>query len=47
MVKTLSTVLVAATVVALAAQTRVNPTDPQPTCNMCPGYYVPDRKSVV
>ena len=23
------------------AQTRINPTDPQPTCNMCPGYYVP------
>jgi mannose-6-phosphate isomerase-like protein (cupin superfamily) len=26
---------------ALAAQTKVNPTDPQPTCNMCPGTYVP------
>jgi mannose-6-phosphate isomerase-like protein (cupin superfamily) len=26
---------------ALVAQTRINPTDPQPTCNMCPGYYVP------
>ena len=25
----------------LAAQARVNPTDPQPTCNMCPGYYIP------
>ena len=25
----------------LLAQTRINPTDPQPTCNMCPGYYVP------
>jgi mannose-6-phosphate isomerase-like protein (cupin superfamily) len=23
------------------AQTRINPTDPQPTCNMCPGYYIP------
>ena len=35
--------LVAATaiVAAAAAQTRINPTDPQPTCNMCPGYYVP------
>jgi len=27
--------------VAVYAQTRINPTDPQPTCNMCPGYYVP------
>ncbi|MEQ1581539.1 MAG: hypothetical protein ABL964_13180 [Steroidobacteraceae bacterium] len=26
---------------AASAQTRVNPTDPQPTCNMCPGYYIP------
>ena len=35
--------LVAATVIvaAVAAQTRINPTDPQPTCNMCPGYYIP------
>src|SRR5215467_5429577 len=33
--------VVASAVVALAAQTRVNPTDPQPTCNMCPGHYVP------
>jgi mannose-6-phosphate isomerase-like protein (cupin superfamily) len=23
------------------AQDRVNPTDPQPTCSNCPGYYVP------
>jgi mannose-6-phosphate isomerase-like protein (cupin superfamily) len=30
-----------AIVAAVAAQTRINPTDPQPTCNMCPGYYVP------
>ena len=28
-------------VAALVAQTRINPTDPQPTCNMCPGYYIP------
>jgi mannose-6-phosphate isomerase-like protein (cupin superfamily) len=36
------TLLVAASAVAvLAAQTRINPTDPQPTCSMCPGYYVP------
>src|SRR5262245_2289668 len=26
---------------ALLAQTKINPTDPQPTCNMCPGYYIP------
>ena len=32
----------AASVVAvLAAQAKINPTDPQPTCNMCPGYYIP------
>jgi mannose-6-phosphate isomerase-like protein (cupin superfamily) len=28
-------------VAALAAQTKVNATDPQPSCNMCPGTYVP------
>ena len=26
---------------ALAAQTKINPTDPQPTCNMCPGTFIP------
>ena len=26
---------------ALSAQAKVNPTDPQPTCNMCPGTYIP------
>jgi mannose-6-phosphate isomerase-like protein (cupin superfamily) len=25
----------------LVAQQRVNPTDPQPTCYMCPGVYIP------
>jgi mannose-6-phosphate isomerase-like protein (cupin superfamily) len=25
----------------LYAQGKINPTDPQPTCNMCPGYYIP------
>jgi len=25
----------------LAAQGKVNATDPQPTCNMCPGTYIP------
>jgi mannose-6-phosphate isomerase-like protein (cupin superfamily) len=28
-------------VVGLIAQAKINPTDPQPTCNMCPGYYIP------
>src|SRR6266511_2829116 len=26
---------------ALMAQEKINPTDPQPTCNMCPGTLVP------
>lgn len=26
---------------SLAVQTRINPTDPQPTCNMCPGTFIP------
>src|SRR5712691_12574955 len=25
----------------LFAQGKINPTDPQPTCNMCPGSYIP------
>jgi mannose-6-phosphate isomerase-like protein (cupin superfamily) len=25
----------------LMAQTKINPTDPQPTCSMCPGTYIP------
>src|SRR5688572_20472376 len=25
----------------MLAQTKINPTDPQPTCNMCPGTYIP------
>ena len=35
--------LVGMTLIAAAAsaQTRINPTDPQPTCAMCPGYYIP------
>ena len=28
-------------VAVLAAQAKINPTDPQPTCTMCPGYYIP------
>ena len=27
--------------VAVIAQAKINPTDPQPTCAMCPGYYIP------
>jgi mannose-6-phosphate isomerase-like protein (cupin superfamily) len=27
--------------VVVMAQTKINPTDPQPTCNMCPGTYIP------
>jgi mannose-6-phosphate isomerase-like protein (cupin superfamily) len=25
----------------MVAQSKINPTDPQPTCAMCPGYYIP------
>src|SRR6478672_4931806 len=28
-------------VAPLMGQAKINPTDPQPTCNMCPGYYIP------
>src|SRR5437867_12414623 len=34
-------VVAASGVAALMAQARINPTDPQPTCNMCPGTYIP------
>ena len=37
----LGLVIGASLVAALVAQTRINPTDPQPTCNLCPGYYIP------
>jgi mannose-6-phosphate isomerase-like protein (cupin superfamily) len=37
----LSVGVAACVVAAVIAQTRVNPTDPQPTCEMCPGTYVP------
>src|SRR5688572_12341382 len=35
--------LAAASVTAMVifAQVRINPTDPQPTCEMCPGTYIP------
>jgi len=39
--KTLAIVAAASVVVVVAAQGRINPTDPQPTCRMCPGYYIP------
>ena len=32
---------VACCAVLLMAQAKINPTDPQPTCNMCPGTYIP------
>jgi mannose-6-phosphate isomerase-like protein (cupin superfamily) len=28
-------------IAVVTAQQRINPTDPQPTCPMCPGYYIP------
>ena len=34
-------VAVVSVIGGLAAQGKINPTDPQPTCNMCPGYYIP------
>ena len=32
---------IACCVVGIVAQAKINPTDPQPTCNMCPGHYIP------
>ncbi len=37
----LGCVAAAGVLVGLAAQGRINPTDPQPTCAMCPGTVVP------
>src|SRR6186997_222886 len=31
----------ACTAVVVIAQAKINPTDPQPTCAMCPGYHIP------
>ena len=28
-------------VAGMVAQSKINPTDPQPTCAMCPGYHIP------
>jgi len=33
--------LVALVAVVVVAQGKINPTDPQPTCAMCPGYHIP------
>src|SRR5437667_985595 len=33
--------IVAGFAVLLMGQGKINPTDPQPTCNMCPGTYIP------
>jgi mannose-6-phosphate isomerase-like protein (cupin superfamily) len=41
MKKTLGLLVVAVTAVVMIAQVRINPTDPQPTCNMCPGTHIP------
>jgi len=32
---------VACVAAGMFAQARINPTDPQPTCEMCPGTYIP------
>jgi mannose-6-phosphate isomerase-like protein (cupin superfamily) len=44
--KFLSTLLalVVVAAVAVVAQQKINPTDPQPTCAMCPGYYIPEAE---
>jgi len=33
--------LVTLVAVVVVAQAKINPTDPQPTCAMCPGYHIP------
>ena len=40
----LGLIAAAAVVGVLMAQGRINPTDPQPQCNMCPGYYIPSAE---
>src|SRR3989442_15838028 len=37
----LAVVATACFAASLMAQAKINPTDPQPTCNMCPGTYIP------
>src|SRR6476659_3861633 len=36
-----ATAACAALAAPLAAQEKINPTDPQPTCRMCPGTFIP------
>ena len=33
--------VVSCAAIAVVAQGKINQTDPQPTCAMCPGYYIP------
>src|SRR3989454_11837067 len=37
----LGLIIAAGFAVLVMAQVKINPTDPQPTCNMCPGTYIP------
>ena len=37
----LGLIAAALTAAVLIAQVKINPTDPQPTCRMCPGTYIP------
>src|SRR5215813_15044681 len=41
MKKSLSLLGLCLVALASQAQQKVNPTDPQPTCHMCPGTYIP------
>ncbi len=36
--------LACAPIAPLRAETKINPTDPQPTCEMCPGSYIPSSE---
>jgi mannose-6-phosphate isomerase-like protein (cupin superfamily) len=36
--------LCCAAIAPLRAETKINPTDPQPTCEMCPGTYIPSSE---
>ena len=37
----IAAVCIAAPLQAQAQAQKVNPTDPQPTCHMCPGTFIP------
>ncbi len=41
MAKALAFIVSVSAIAAFAAQAKINPTDPQPTCSMCPGHYIP------